>query len=84
MANWQNVIFADDSRFPLYSVDGRFRVRLLSGESFQQKCQAYRLQAGGGSVHVSGAFHSGAKSPLVLPDRNLTGELCGGFFFKTS
>ena len=29
----------------------------------------YRVQAGGGSVHVWWAFHSGAKFPLVLSDR---------------
>ena len=34
-----------------------------------------RVQDGGGSVHVFGAFHRGAKSPLVFPDRYLTGEL---------
>ena len=39
------------------------------------KCQAYRVQAADGSVHVFGAFRSGAISPLVLPDRYLTGEL---------
>ena len=46
--------------------------RLLS--RVQQRCQAYRIQAGGGSVHILGTFHSGAKSPLVVPDRYLTGE----------
>ena len=39
-----------------------------------QSCRAYKVQAGGGSVHVWGAFHSGDKSPLVLPDRYLTCE----------
>ena len=29
---------------------------------------------------VWGAFHSGSKSPLVLPDRYLTVELYGGIF----
>ena len=48
----------------------------LPGEWFQQRCSAYRVQAGGGSVYVWGAFYSGAKSPLVLPDRHLTDELC--------
>ena len=38
-------------------------------------CKAYRVRAGGGSVHNCGAFHSGAKSPLVLPNRCLTSEL---------
>ena len=55
----------------------------LPGQHFQQKCQAYRVQAGGCSVHVWGAFHSGAKSLLVLPDRYLTGELPQGILRNT-
>ena len=37
--------------------------------------EAYRVQAVSCSVHDWGAFHSGAKSPPVLPDRYLTSEL---------
>ena len=75
LAHWQHVIFGDESRFQHYPVDGRLMVHRFPGDSFQQRCQAYRVQAGGGLVHVWGAFHSGAKSPLVLPGRYLTGEL---------
>ena len=46
-------------------------------------CQAHRVQAGGGSVHVWGAFHNSAKSPLVLPDRYLTGVLYRGILQNT-
>ena len=56
MANWQQVIFSGESRFQHHTVDGRLRVRRLPGEHFQQKCQAYRVQAGGGLVHLWGAF----------------------------
>ena len=68
VAHWQHVIFGDESRFQLYPVDGRLRVRRLPGECFWPGCQAHRVQAGGGLVHVWGAFHNSAKSPLVLPD----------------
>ena len=34
-------------------------------------CCHSKVQAGGGSVHVWGAFHRGARSPLVLLDRNV-------------
>ena len=44
----------DESRFQLYPVDGRMRVRRLSGERFQPDCQAARFQAGWGSFHVWG------------------------------
>ena len=73
--HWQHVIFGDESRFQLYAVDGRLRVRRLPDERFRPGCQAHRVQAGGGSVHVWGAFHNSAKSPLVLPDGYLTGVL---------
>ena len=76
MAHWQYVIVSDESRFQL--VDGRFRVHHVPGECLQQKCQAYRVQVGGGLVHVWGAFHSGAKSHLVLSDRHPTDELYMG------
>ena len=36
------------------------------------------VQAGGGSVHIWGAFHSGAKSNLMLPDGYISGELYRG------
>ena len=69
------------SRFQFYLVDGRLRVRLLPGEHFQQRCQAYRVQASSGSVHVLGVFS-------VVPNRLLcsptdtspvvsTGAFCG-------
>ena len=64
-------------------VDGRLRVHCLPGECFQQRCQAYKVWAGGGLVHVWGAFHNGAKSPLVLPDRYLTGEFYRGILRNT-
>ena len=71
VAHWQHVIFGDESRFQLYRVDGRLRVRRLPGERFRPGCQAHRVQAGGGSVQVWGAFRNSAKSPLVqLPLHN--------------
>ena len=76
-------IFGDESRFQLYPVDGRLRVRRLPGERFRPGCQAHRVQAGGGSVHVWGAFHNSAKSPLVLPDGYLTGVLYRGILQNT-
>ena len=54
------------------------RWRNLTVAHFQPGCQAHRVQAGGGSVHVWGAFHNSAKSPLVLPDGYLTGLLYRG------
>ena len=83
VAHWQHVIFGDESRFQLYSVDGRLRVPRLHGERFRPGCQAKRGKAGGGSVHVWGAFHNSAKSPLVLPDGYLTSVLYRGILQNT-
>ena len=58
-------------------------VRGLPGECLQQSCQANKVEAGGESVHVWGAFNSGAKSPLVIPNRYLTGELYRGILRNT-
>ena len=49
------------------------RVRRLQGERFLDACTGARVQAGGGSVQIWAAFHSGAKTPLVTLDRNVTG-----------
>ena len=83
VAHWQHVIFGDESRFQLYPVDGRLMVRRLPGERFRPGCQAHRVQAGGGSVHVWGAFHNSSKSPLVIPDGYLTGVLYRGILQNT-
>ena len=63
VAHWQHVIFGDESRSQLYLVDGRLRVRRLPGEHFRPGCQAHRVQAGGGSVHVWGAFQIPSCAP---------------------
>ena len=83
MAHWQQVIFGDESRFHLYLLDGRLGVCRFAGEHFQQRCQSDRFQTGTGSVHVWRAFHSGAKSPPVLPVRYLTGELYRGILWNS-
>ena len=83
VAHWQHVIFGDESRFQLYPVDGRLRVCRLPGERLRPGYQAHRGQAGGGSVHIWGAFHNSAKSPLVLPDGYLTGVLYRGILQNT-
>ena len=53
--HWQHVIFGNESRFQLYPI--RWQrwgtcVYRLPGERLKQRCQAYRVQAGGASVHA--------------------------------
>ena len=82
VAHWQHVIFGHESRFQLYYYNN-FRVHRLPGERFRPGCQAHRVQAGGGSVHVWGAFHNSTKPPLVLPGGYLTGVLYRGILQNT-
>ena len=72
VAAWSQVIWRDESRLQLYPVDRRMRVRRLPGEC-SQDCQAAKVHAGGGFVHVWGAFHRGAKSTLVRLNRKVNG-----------
>ena len=70
VAAWSHVIWGDEWRFQLYPVYGHMRVRRLPGERFQQGCQGPSWR---GFCPCLGAFHSGAKSPLVFLDRNVNG-----------
>ena len=71
--HWEHVIFGDESRFLLYRVDGRLRVRRLQGERLVDDCVQETVAGGGGSVHVWGAFHAGGKSELVVFRANVNG-----------
>jgi hypothetical protein len=69
--HWRHVIFSDESRFVLYPVDGRLRVRRLTGEHLLDECVQETVAYGGGSVHIWGAIHHGGKTPVVILDRNV-------------
>lgn len=73
--HWQHVIFGDESRFLLYPVDGRLRVRRRAGERLMDDCVQPRVAGGGGSVHVWGAICADGKSQLVILDQNVTGAV---------
>lgn len=78
VAHWNHVIFADESRFPLYPVDGRLRVRRLAGEELLDDNLQANVQGRGGSVHVWGAFCFSSVSPLVSLDQNVNGVVYQG------
>ena len=58
-----------------------YAVYLVSASG--QGAMAQRVPAGGGLVHVWGAFHNSTKSPLVLPDGYLTSVLYRGILQNT-
>ena len=52
LGQWQNVIFCDESRFMLFRIDNRIRVRRLIVEAMNEDCTYGNVAHGGGSVHV--------------------------------
>ena len=49
-------------------------IHRLSEEHFQENCEAARIQAGGGSIHISETFHNDAKITYIALRR--TREYC--------
>ena len=80
VAHWQHVIFGDESRFQLYPVDGRLRVRRWPGE---RSGQGARL-IGSKLVVVRSTYGElSTIAPNPLPDGYLTGVLYRGILLNT-
>lgn len=72
---WARVLFTDESRFSLFTSDGRRRVYRRPGERYIQACFTERVQYGGGSVHVWAGISSEGRTELVsIENGTLTGE----------
>ena len=69
--HWQHVIFSDESRFLLYRIDGRIRVRRQQHEAYKEYYIVPIVQAGGDAVTIWGAFHHGGKCDIHIVDGNL-------------
>ncbi|GBN39521.1 hypothetical protein AVEN_124144-1 [Araneus ventricosus] len=54
MDEWKRVAWSDESRFLKNHVDGRIRIRRLSGEQLLPSCTAGHTQAGGGGIMLWG------------------------------
>lgn len=68
---WQQVLFTDESRFCLYTHDGRLRCYRRRGERYQDGCVVERVRQGGGSIMVWGGITWTDRTQLVLVDGNL-------------
>lgn len=67
---WSQVLFTDESRFMLRSVDGRRRVWRRRGERYEDGMFSERESFGGGSLMVWGGITSDARTELfVFPPR---------------
>ena len=54
LGQWQHVIFCDGSRFMLFRIENRIRVRRLVVEAMNENCTHGNVALGGGSVRVWG------------------------------
>lgn len=68
-AQWNQVLWSDESRFSLRSPDGRERVWRRSGERYSQCTISPRDSFQGGSIMVWGGISREAHTELVIFDR---------------
>ncbi len=69
--NWKNVAWSDESRFLLRHSDGRVRILCKEHESMDPSCLVSTIQAGGGSLMVSGIISWHTLGPLVPIEHRL-------------
>lgn len=65
---WGNVLFTDESRFCVNSIDGRERLYRRPGEQNEQFNFTPTVSFGGGSIMVWGGICLGARTELVVID----------------
>ena len=71
LAQWSDVIFTDESRFCIFSNDGRRRVWRRRGERFAECCVQTVRQGHGGGLMVWGGISLRGKTDLVFVDGNM-------------
>ena len=60
LGQWQHVVFCDESRFMLFRIDNRIRVRRLVVEAMNENCTHGNVAQSGGSVQAwDGISHMG-------------------------
>jgi hypothetical protein len=66
---WSQVLFTDESRFCINTIDGRERIWRRRGERYSQCNFTPKVPFGGGSIMVWGGIGLGARTELVIVDR---------------
>ena len=64
-SDWQKVFFSDESKFNVFSSDGKQFVRRKIGETLKSNCIKKTVKLGGDSVMVFGMKSGQGTSPLV-------------------
>jgi transposase len=65
---WRRVIWTDESKFNLFSSDGKLWVWRAVGEAFDEKCTSKTVKHGGGNVMVWGCMSAVGTGNLALID----------------
>lgn len=66
IAQWESVLFSDESRMTLYGSDGRRNVMRRPGERYSQCCIRETVSYGGGSVMFWGGISLTGRTELVF------------------
>jgi len=74
-ADWSKVLFSDESRFCLYSPDGRERIYRRSGERFADCTVSQRHSYNGGGVMIWAGISANAHTDLHFFDRNMNADV---------
>ena len=75
LGQWQHVIFCDESRFMIFRIDNRIRVRRLVVEAMNEDCTHGNVAHGGGSIHVMGWHLSYGENLLVRSGSDVIGAV---------
>jgi hypothetical protein len=77
VAEWDFVVFGDESQFDLHSDSGRVRVWRRSNERYLQRFIETRVPFRGGSVMVYVGVGVGGRTDLYFCRRTMTGNMYG-------
>ena len=69
--SWDTVVWSDESKFNLFSSDGKIMVWRSRGEEFDPKCTVPVVKHGGGSVMVWGCFSKKGVGKLCVLDQTM-------------
>lgn len=72
---WNRVVWSDECRIVLNSVDGRARVWRRPGERFREDLVQETVAAGGGSIMLWAAFWGAGKSAIRIVHGSVNGEV---------
>lgn len=73
-AQWNEIVFTDESRFHVSHNDGRVRVYRRRNERFADACVVQNNRFGGGSLMIWGGIQGNRKTDLVFVQGNLNAQ----------